>query len=81
MDHRYKKTPKKSLLSLLKSQEQTVGVKSKARECVLRIQRGGHTPKPPLQPDTLNTPLPSPHIRNKLALGSKQGALLFSLLL
>ena len=45
----------------------------------------GKPPKPPLQPDPLDTPLPSPHIRNKLGpptfreLASKGTCCFFSL--
>ena len=70
----------KTQLTILKSPEQKRGVGSKSRVLSMppaqNITSGvGRPPKPPLQPDTLDTPLPSPHIRRELppppALGSK----------
>ena len=62
-----RKDPKKSLLSLLKSREQTVGVRSKSTgTCPAHTtaQGVGH-PETALQPDTLNTPPTLARIRSR----------------
>ena len=86
----YKETKKNPQLPLLKSREQKQGVGSKSRVLGMpsahTTTKGvGRSPKPPLRP-TLDTPLPSPHIRNQLACplspserASKGNCYLFSL--
>ena len=71
LDKSYKKTKKKSQLPLLKSWEQKQGVQEQKQgtahaPCPQHHLRGGQktSATPPARP--LDTPLPSPHIRNPL---------------
>ena len=67
MGQRYEKTQQKSLLSLLKSREQTVGVRSKsAGTCPAHstAQGVGH-PETALQPDAVNTPPTLARLRSR----------------
>ena len=67
MGQRYEKTPKKSLLSLLKSREPTVGVRSNsAGTCPAHTTAQGWAhPEAALRPDALNTPPTLARVRSR----------------